>query len=349
MLHRGIDLHEAERPLFVGVDVGGTNIKLGIVDNQGRALIHDSIKTEEERGPADAVRRIWEALRAMLVNRLLTWDDIAALGLGTPGTQDVRRGWILEPPNLPHWRDFPIRDALAEACGKPCAYVNDANAAAYGEFWVGAGSQSQSMVMFTLGTGVGGGIILDGQLVNGENSFGSELGHLVIDCRPDARKCVWGGGRGQLEAYASASAVVARAEEALLTAGPTTVRDRLESGDAFTTKMLAEEAELGDKFSLEIILETARYLAAGITSAVHAVDPGLVVLGGAMTFGAHRTKVGELFLATVREEFQSRCFHVVANTRIDYASLGGDAGFIGAAGIGRAMYLRSKTQPPAAP
>jgi glucokinase len=193
--------------------------------------------------------------------------------------------------------------------------------------------------MFTLGTGVGGGIILDGRSVDGENSFGSELGHLVIDYHPDARLCAWGGGRGQLEAYASAPAVVARAQEALTNTPSSSLAARLQTGEALTPLMLAEEAEKGDPLSSEIILETARLLAVGIVNAVHTVDPGAVILGGAMNFGGNATKVGRGFLAEVRSEFQQLAYHNVAqNTTIDFAALGGDAGYIGAAGIGRARY-----------
>lgn len=331
-----IPLEQARRPWFVGVDVGGTNCKLGLVDDGGQLLGKTSIRTEEERGPKDAVQRIWQALDHLLEELGIGWQDLAAVGLGTPGSQDLRRGWLVDPPNMPHWKDFPIRDTLGNACGKPCSYANDANAAAFGEFWVGAGRKYASMVMFTLGTGVGGGIILNGMSVDGENSFGSELGHIIIDCRSDARVCVWGGGRGQLEAYASASAVVVRAQEALDAGRQSSVTRRIAAGEALTAKMLAEEAESGDNFSLEIILETARYLGVGITSVVHTVDPGLVVLGGAMTFGRNATNIGRRFLEAVRAEFQARCFGVVANTSIDYATLGGDAGMIGAAGIARA-------------
>jgi glucokinase len=275
-----IPLEQARRPWFVGVDVGGTNIKSGLVDYEGRIIAKVSIPTQEELGPDDGIQRIRQSLNETLSKLGVTWQDVAAIGLGTPGSQDVRRGWIIDPPNMPHWKNFPVRDALAKACGKPCSYANDANAAAYGEFWVGAGRGHASMVMFTLGTGVGGGIILNGSLVDGENSFGSELGHIIIDWREDARLCVWGGGRGELEAYASASAVVARAQEALDAGRESSVKRRVASGEKLTAKMLFEEAEANDKFSLEIILETAKILGVGVTSVVQTVDPGFWLFPG---------------------------------------------------------------------
>lgn len=332
---------EAARPLFVGVDIGGTNTKIGLVDDQGRTVAYTSIRTEEEKGPESAVQRISQAIGDLLASQSLAWDDVAAVGLGTPGSMDIPRGMILEPPNMPHWRYYPLRDKLGEACGKQVGFANDANAAAYGEFWVGSGRDYRSMVMFTLGTGVGGGIILDGVSVDGAHSFGSELGHIIIDQRPDARECVWGGGRGQLEAYASAPAVVERVREALEGGEPSSLRDRMAAGESLSTLMLAEEAEQGDAFSQRMVLETGRHLAVGIVSAVHTVDPEIVVLGGAMNFGGHDTKTGRMFLEEVQREFRERAYHVVAeSTLIDFAQLGGDAGYIGAAGIGRAAWSR---------
>ncbi|MGE0760041.1 MAG: ROK family protein [Pirellulaceae bacterium] len=343
-VQEGIPVERAQRPFFVGVDVGGTNTKIGVLDNDGVVLGKTSIATLEERGPGDSIARDKAAIDSLLSSLGISPAEVVAVGLGTPGTQDIPRGMILEPPNMPHWRHYPVRDRLGEACGKPCYYANDANAAAYGEFWVGSGRSYKSMVMFTLGTGVGGGIILNGVSVDGEHSFGSELGHLVIDCRDDARLCVWGGGRGELEAYASASAVVARARDALAAGRDSSVHQRLEQGDELTSKVLFEEAEAGDVFSLDIILDTARYLGVGITNVVHSVDPGVVVIGGAMTFGGHQTRVGRRFLDEVRSEFQRRAFNVVGGTVIDYASLGGDAGFIGAAGIAHSAWHRERTR-----
>jgi glucokinase len=330
----------ALRPLFIGVDVGGTNIKIGLIDDAGRTIARSSIATLEERGLEDAIQRMQHAIADLIRSANVAEEDVAAIGLATPGSMDIHRGYILEPPNMPHWRNFPIRDRLSEVCGKPVSFANDANAAAFGEFWKGSAQGFDSVVMFTLGTGVGGGIILNGVSIDGKNSFGSELGHIVIDHRDDARTCVWGGGRGELEAYASASGVVARARDALAAGQPSSIRERLENGETLTTLMLHEEAEKGDEFSRGIILETAKYLGVGVVTTVHAVDPGAVVLGGAMNFGGPDSPIGRMFLERVREEFRRRCYGVVRETLIDFAKLGGNAGYIGAAGIARAAYKR---------
>ena len=336
-------MENAERPFFLGVDVGGTNIKIGLLDNHGSTLGRTQIPTNEERGVADAMQRTKSAADELLSSIRVSWDDVAAVGLGTPGSMDIPNGMILQPPNMPTWRDYPIVKELSDACGKPVSYANDANAAAYGEYWIGGGKDFNSMIMLTLGTGVGGGIIYDGVSIDGANSFGSECGHMYIDSSPDARLCVWGGGKGQLEAYASASAVVARTQEALDAGRASSLHSRVADAE-LTSLMIYEEAEAGDELSLEIVIETARYLAIGVATLVHIIDPGSVILGGAMDFGGEASATGRRFIAEVRSEFKRLAYHNVAETTtIDYAVLGGHAGYIGAAGIARAAWLKENS------
>lgn len=331
----------AQPPFFVGVDLGGTNIKVGLVDDQGRPLAKTSVPTDVPRGPEDAARRMGKAALDVIEQAGIDRRDVGYVGLGSPGTMDVPAGMLLEPPNLRGWENFPIRDRVSHHCGLPVAFANDANAAAYGEFWVGSGRAFRSMVLLTLGTGVGGGIIIGDHSVDGEHSHGSECGHIIIDHHQDARMCNCGQS-GHLEAYASATAVAKRAHE-LLDArhDPSSVRQRLAAGEELSTLMLAEEAEAGDALSMELILEAAMYLGVGITSLMHTIDPDGVVLGGAMTFGGHESPVGRKFLDRVREEVARRTFPVLREkTIVDFASLGGDAGYIGAAGIGRLAYRK---------
>lgn len=339
-----IPTSDAKRPLFAGVDVGGTNIKLGIVDDAGRTLGRTSIPTEVEQGPEDAMKRARQGLDELLGQAGIGIDDIAAVGLGTPGTMDIPHGILLEPPNLPTWHHFPIRDRLESLTGKIVSFANDANAAAYGEFWVGGGQHYHSIVMLTLGTGVGGGIIIGDLSIDGENSHGSECGHIIIDYHDDARMCSCGR-RGHLEAYASATAVIHRTEELLAnTTRPTTIREKLAAGkEELTPLLLMREAEAGDEVSLELILDTARYLGVGIVSLMHTIDPGTVILGGAMNFGGHATPLGRQFLERVRREVRLRAFEtLVERTVVDFAHLGGHAGYIGAAGIARMQYHKAR-------
>src|SRR5262249_45929616 len=160
----------------------------------------------------DGARRMGQAVLRAIDKIGIKRRDVGGVGLGSPGTMDIPAGMLIRPHNLPRWYDFPIRDRVIHHCGFPVTYANDANAPAYGEFWVGRGRDFHSMVLLTLGTGVGGGIIIGDLLVDGENSHGGELGHIIIDYTASARRCPCGQ-LGHLEAYASATAVIARSKE----------------------------------------------------------------------------------------------------------------------------------------
>jgi len=332
---------QAQAPFFAGVDLGGTNIKVGIVDDLGRPLSWLSIPTETEAGPEDASRRMGAAVAKAAEQAGIAVNRIARAGLGTPGTQDIPAGMLLDPPNLPGWKEFPIRDRVSHYAGLPVTYANDGNAAAYGEFWVGSGRHFQSMVLFTLGTGIGCGIIIGDQPIHGEHSHGGECGHIMIDYRDESRLCSCGA-RGHLEAYASALSVVRRTEEALASGFKSSLTTRSDAGEELTPLMIAQEAERGDALALEIVLDTAMYMGIGIVNLMHTIDPNGVVIGGAMTFGGHDTPLGRQFLERVREEVRRRTFPVLAkHTTVDFAMLGGDAGYIGAAGLARVAHRQT--------
>jgi glucokinase len=229
----------------------------------------------------------------------------------------------LDPTNIPGWRHFPIREALAKALGKPVTYANDANAAAYGEYWVGSGRNYPSLVMITLGTGVGGGIIIGDLSVEGENSHGSEIGHIAVDYGPDARTVE------QLRAGRPSSLVGIWSREQKLTG-----------------LQIAQAAEAGDELALEVVLTTADYLARGVVILMHTIDPGAIVLGGAMNFGGSQHPLGSQFLARVKQGVDRHAFPLLAQRIvIDFASLGGDAGYIGAAGLARAARQYDSVRP----
>jgi len=330
-----ISSQEAQKPFFVGIDVGGTNIKVGLVDDLGRPLAWNSIPTNSTAGAEDGAQRVGEAVREVARQAGIELKQITAAGLGTPGTMDIPAGMILEPPNLPGWSNFPIRDRVSHHCGLPVTFGNDAGVAAYGEYWVGSGRNFDSMVLFTLGTGIGCGIIVQDKNIEGEHSHGAECGHMIIDFNDDARECSCGQ-RGHLEAYASALSLVRRLQESLERGVATSIRERLRQGDKLSPLLLAQEAEKGDDFSREFIMETARYLGVGAANLMITIDPNGLVFGGNMTFGGHSTQLGRDFLDEIRAEIKRRAFPVPAKkTVIDFASLGGDAGYIGAAGLAR--------------
>ncbi len=338
-----ISLGDSQAPYFVGVDLGGTNIKVGVVDNLGRPLCWLSVPTETKKGAEDAAERMGLAVKRAIGEAGLDSAAIARVGLGSPGTMDIPAGMLIEPVNLKGWNYFPIRDRVSYHSGLPVTFANDAAAAAYGEYWVGAGRDFSSLVLFTLGTGIGCGIIVGDLSIDGENSHGAECGHLIIDHGKDARVCGCGQ-PGHLEAYASATAVIKRTGKALENGHETSLTERLAAGAKLSPKLLAEEAEKGDQFSLDIIFEVAEAMGVGIVNLMHTIDPSGILLGGAMTFGGAHSELGKKFLGRITQEVARRAFPVLAErTTIDYATLGGDAGYIGAAGIARVEHM--KTQP----
>jgi glucokinase len=328
-----------ERPFYAGVDVGGTNIKIGIVDNTGRTIGDCKIPTRPDEGSLTAFEQVKAVLDELLDRSQLTWPDIEAVGLGIPGPLDIRDGYVLNPSNLPGWHYSPVRNQLSKLTGKPVVMANDANAAAFGEFWVGSGDKYDSLVMLTLGTGVGGGIIVNGLSLDGFNSHGSELGHMTIDTSPQARLCGCGQ-RGHLEAYASATALVARTEERLSRRDSDSQNSRLlaeiSENSPLSALMIAQAASAGDELAAKMVDETAAYLASGIAILAYVVDPAAFVLGGAMDFGGSDSPLGQKFLRDVIAQVRELVFPVVAKRlTVEFATLGSAAGLVGAAGLAR--------------
>ena len=349
-----ISLDQAQAPFFVGLDLGGTNIKVGVVDDGGRPLSWLSIPTDPDKGPEDAAARMGQAVKQAVDQAGLEPSAVARVGLGSPGTMDIPAGMLIEPVNLKGWDYFPIRDRVSHHAGLPVAFINDAAAAAYGEYWIGAGREFHSLVLFTLGTGIGCGIIIGDLSIDGENSHGAECGHIIVDYAEDARLCGCGQ-PGHLEAYASATALSRRADEVLSTRlrEKTSLRQRIdqeqqkpEEDRRGVPELVAAEAEAGDPLAMNLILETARYLGIGIVNLMHTIDPNGVLLGGAMTFGGNDSEVGRKFLDRIKQEVNRRAFGVLAErTTIDFATLGGDAGYIGAAGIARVEHRQKGGSP----
>lgn len=320
---------QTKGPLYVGIDVGGTGIKLGIVTPAGDTVVSRSIATQPERGAADAAERCARALAEMATEFQIPAGAVQRVGLATPGPLDLATGTLICPGNLPAWHNSPVRDLFADALGVPVTYANDANAAAWGEFWLGAGAASHSMVMFTLGTGVGGGIVAGDRLLEGANSCGGELGHIIIDCGEDAPTNTMGI-RGTLEGYCGSYGIVGQAQR-LMAAGEAST---LSSTQPLTPLAIAEAAEAGDPLAMRVVTDTARLLAVGVVSVVHTVDPECVVVGGGINFGGAGTPMGDRFLDELRRQCQQRLIPSLRDSiRIDFAELGPAAGYVGAAGL----------------
>lgn len=329
--------NQAREPVYVGIDVGGTNIKAGIVTHSGRTLGKASFPTGAEQGIEHGLAVIYQTVETALTQADLALNGIQSIGLATPGTMDIPGGWLLEPPNLPGWWNFPIRDTVGKHFDKPTVLQNDANAAAYGEYWIGAAKDAHSLVFWTLGTGIGCGIIVDHMIIEGEHSHGSECGHIIIDM--DSPRKSPAEQFGTLEAFCGAKAVVHRCEEALASGRASLLNKKIADGAELTPLLIAWAAEEGDLVADEIVMETARYLGVGTTTLMHTINPSMFLFGGAMTFGRNETPLGRRFLQGVKDEVKCRAFHVpYEKTIIDFATLGGDAGYIGAAGCARLKF-----------
>ncbi len=338
-----IAVSAARPPFFAGVDLGGTNIKLGILDCDGHTVAARSFSTLGELGPESAMQRSAQQLQAACHDIQLNLNQIIGVGLATPGTMDIPAGLILAPPNLPeNWRHFPIRESLAAATGKKVIYANDANAAAFGEYWIGSGKAFASIVFLTLGTGMGAGIIIDGGFpLDGNHSHGGECGHIIIDSAPDARQCGCGQ-RGHMEAYCSATALVKQAEIQLAAGKQSALSSLANNNEEITALAIAEAADRGDSLALELIFELATHLGRGMVTIAHTVDPAAMILGGAMNFGGPNSELGNQFLAHVSDTFRQLAFPVLAEKiKIRFSELGSDAGYVGAAGMARRDYFRA--------
>lgn len=324
-------------PFYAGIDVGGTNIKAGIVDCEGSPLGKSSVPTEALKGPEAGVASMKRAFELALKEAGLTKSDIRGVGLATPGTMDIPNGMLLSPPNLPGWDNFPVRQRVEEAVGIQTVLQNDANAAAYGEFWAGAAKEAESLVFWTLGTGIGCGIILGDLIIEGRHSHGAECGHIIVQME-NGRLC--GTGQyGTLEAYCGAKALVKRCQEALDAGCPSVLSDWLAKGEELAPLLITAAAEQGDQLADNLIMETARYMGVGTVTLMHTIDPDMVVFGGAMTFGAESTELGRRFLREIKNEVKKRAFPIpYAKTTLTYASLHNDAGFIGAAGCAKLKF-----------
>jgi glucokinase len=312
---------------YLGLDLGGTNIKGGVVDDAGRPLSSVSSPTRAELGPEAGLEILMDVVEWAVTESGVDWERIGAIGLGAAGTLDTSSGRIIDASNLRLWNGFAIAPRLAERLERPTLLLNDANAAAFGEYWAGAGRNTESLVLFTIGTGIGCGIVESGRIIEGRHGLGGECGHMTIQM-DGGRPCSCGR-TGHLEAYASVSSLVARAVEGLEDEPDSLLRSSSVEG-TLSGSEIHRCAMLGDPLARRLICESARYLAVGASVVMHTVDPDLVLFGGGMI------AAGPAFLEMIRDEIRELAFPSASEqTLIEFASLGGDAGFIGAAGWAR--------------
>lgn len=310
--------------LSCGVDVGGTKISGGVVDLDGTVV--EELRVES---PAADVEAIEDAITS-LVTQLSSRHEIAAVGIGAAGYVDKSRSVVMFAPNIA-WRDVDLKAELEERLDLPVVVENDANAAAWGEFTYGAGHDIDDLLMVAVGTGVGGGVVLDGELYRGAFGVGAEIGHMRVV--PDGILCGCGN-RGCLEQYGSGSALV-REARAAARSGSLLAADVLEraGGDPenITGPLVTEAAQDGDPFAIEQLQVLGRWLGEGIASLTAVLDPAVVVIGGGVS------EAGDLLLDPVRAAFGSQLTGRGHRPVLDIrkARLGNRAGLIGAADLAR--------------
>lgn len=310
--------------IYIGVDLGGTTIKTGICDEEGRLLASSEGPTETEHGTQRVIDNIVAYVQKLVQDSPYGWEQVAGIGAGIPGFMDVERGYMHYSANLP-LTDVPLKDLLEERFGKPVAIGNDANAAALGEAWSGAARDVSISVMYTLGTGVGGGIVIDGKVIAGATGMAGELGHMTVV--PDLEAIHCGCGKmGCLETVSSATGIIRMASDAVKRGDRTMLADL----KTITAKDVFDAARAEDETALRIVQRAAYYLAKSMAAVALVVNPNRFVIGGGVS------RAGELLLDPVRKAFRELAQpRAQEGIEIVAAALGNDAGMIGAAGLCR--------------
>ncbi len=307
--------------VVIGVDLGGTNLRTAILSPDGNILDRHKEATHAADGWEKVVARLIENIKRQRESAIQQGFDVAAVGVGAPGVIQADKGIVVKSPNFPDWNNLPLKDQLEKALGTPVFLENDANAAALGEQWRGAGRGIRSMILLTLGTGVGGGIILDNKIWHGADGMAGEIGHMTLI--PDGRPCTCGN-TGCLEMYSSARGIVQSFREALeKTSGG--VPDQLKQ---ISSEQVYEAAGAGNKIAVQVMKDMGRVLGIGIASLINIFNPERIVIGGGVK------DAWPLFIGATREEIMKRAFAVPAKrTEIVPSQLGDDAGMVGAAAV----------------
>ncbi len=312
--------------LFVGVDLGGTNLRAGLVDlDEGLVLEHRSVPTLAREGHAAVMQRMADLILDTMTAGGQDPSQVKGVGIGVPGVLDLERGLVLFLPNLPGtWPKVPLQATIAQRTGLPVFLLNDARAITYGEWKFGAGRGVDTMACFTLGTGVGGGLVVNGRLYLGIGGTGGELGHQTIDAHGPVCGC---GNRGCLEAFASGPAIAALGVKAVMQ-GRTTTLGKLVDYDLnrITPEVICQAARQGDRVANEIYAQVGGYLGVAIANVLVSIGPRKVVLAGGVA------AAGDLLLDPIRKTVHERVKVVpLDQVEVCIASLGPNAGVLGVA------------------
>lgn len=301
-----------------GVDIGGTTVKLGLFNIDGEVLDKWEITTRKEDGGAYILKDIAESVEAKMAEKNIDKSDVTGVGMGVPGPVK-EDGTVMKCVNL-GWGMFNAAEELSGLLGLPVKAGNDANMAALGEYWQGGGKEYKSIIMVTLGTGVGGGIIINGKMMAGVNGAGGEIGHMTVDLdEQDKCNC---GKKGCLEQYASATGIVRLANRALQSSDkPSKLRDV----KTISAKEIFDAAKEGDELAESLAEEHGKYLGLALANVACVVDPDAFVIGGGVS------KAGDILIDITKKYFEEFAFHACRNASFKLATLGNDAGIFGAA------------------
>ena len=313
--------------VYVGIDVGGTGLKAGVVDENGKIISKVSCPTLVERGAEPVVNDMAQLALKAIEESPYTLDDVKAIGIGIPGILDPRTGHVPFCTNL-HWHDVPLIEWMQRVIDKPVFVGNDATVAGLAESVSGVSAGVENSVFVTLGTGVGGGVVLGGKVYSGSNGVGSEIGHMITVAGGEQCTC---GNKGCWERYASATAIIRWGVESAKKnpegALAKSVEGKLED---ITAKHVMDLAKAGDPDCLEIFNNYVYHLCVGLVSIINLYDPEVIALGGGVSH------TGEFLLNAVRKKLPELVFYkTMPYARIELATLGNDAGIIGAAMLGK--------------
>ncbi len=306
---------------YIGVDLGGTKIRVALARSGGEIVDVRSFPTEAERGTETVLANLQSGVDVLLADGGCPWDKVAGMGVCVAGFYDCKAELMIKSPNLPGWEFFQLKQKLEDLFALPIVIENDASAAAYGEFCFGTGRGQEDMLLLTLGTGIGGGLVLGGKLYRGSRGFGGEIGHIPI--LPDGPRCGCGR-RGCLEALASGTAIAREGRNLLAGHGTTLLREMVAVSGDLRAEHVFEAARLGDAASNGIIDRAAYYLGRALAIAVAILNPGIVVLSGGIAAN------GEQFFDPVRRHFHAAVLPLLATEMlIAGGRLGADSGIRG--------------------
>jgi glucokinase len=315
---------EGKEELALGIDLGGTKIISSVVAAAGRMLSRHHSVTPADKGQKAVIEAIMESAKQTLEEAGISPSELTAVGIGAAGLSNPATGVLHTSPHLPGWQDVPLRDIIAQETGRMAYLINDANAAAIGEFHYGAGRGTRDFIYVTVSTGIGGGIITNGELYTGSTGTAGEVGHMVIDDNGPPCSC---GNRGCWEMLASGKALAAEAKR-LIKKGTTTTIMELAGGniDAINAEAIHRAALAGDKLASQLIARTAYYLGVGLANLINIFNPELIVIGGGLA------SIGDRLLLPAYEEAGRRAFkQPYQAVRFARAELGQNSGVIGAA------------------